>query len=556
MPLQVPDERWQCPGVTRRSFLADTGMGFTGLALGAMLARESSVNAAGLDASTAARPLVPRAKAVIWIFLCGGVSHVESFDPKPELNRFAGKSIDSTPYKEVLNPEKLKDVVSPNPVHGGRKFLMGLNAGFKKYGQSGLEVGDWWQNVGSCADDIAVVRSLWTSDNDHGAQLQFHTGRHVREGAHPTIGSWVAYGLGTLNENLPEYVVLGEPTGDCCGGSWTHGAAYLGPEHAGVRLNPDGKEPLPFVAPGAGMSHEEQVAEFSLMGRLNRLAGIDYPDDPALRARIKAYELAYGMQTAVPDTLRLEEERPATQSLYGLDRDATRSFGRLCLSARRMVERGVRFVQIFHGGGGGGAWDAHAGIMANHSQLSSQVDLPIAGLPKDPAAGCLTRPSSSGAPSSAVRRVRRPTAAITTRRASAPGWPAAGSRGVSCTVRPTKSASTPSKIDTMSPTSTPPFCISLVSTLTSSKSPVESGLKSTTVSRSGPSSLEGGHVHGATDDFGFQAVENKVHVHVHDPHATLLYLMSFDHEQFTYRYAGRDFRLTDVHGTVVKDIIA
>ena len=129
---------------------------------------------------------------------------------------------------------------------------MGLNTGFKKYGQSGLEVGDWWQNVGSCADDIAVVRSLWTSDNDHGAQLQFHTGRHVREGAHPTIGSWVAYGLGTLNENLPEYVVLGEPTGDCCGGSWTHGAAYLGPEHAGVRLNPRRQGAAAVRRPGRG----------------------------------------------------------------------------------------------------------------------------------------------------------------------------------------------------------------------------------------------------------------------------------------------------------------
>jgi hypothetical protein len=382
MLRQAADGPWRCPGVTRRSFLADTGMGFTGLALGAMLAREGAARAA-TDASAIVRPQAPRAKAVIWIFLCGGVSHVESFDPKPALNRYAGKSIDSTPYKNVLNPERLKDVVSANPNHGGRKILMGLNAGFKKYGQSGLEVGDWWQNVGSCADDIAVVRSLWTSDNDHGAQLQFHTGRHVREGAHPTIGSWVAYGLGTLNENLPEYVVLGEPTGDCCGGSWTHGAAYLGPEHAGVRLNPDGKEPLPFVAPGAGMSLEEQRAEFSLMGRLNRLAGIDYPDDPALRARIKAYELAFGMQTAVPETLKLEDEERVTHSLYGLDRANTRPFGRLCLAARRMVERGVRFVQVFHGGGGGGAWDAHASIMANHSQLSSQVDLPIAGLLKD-----------------------------------------------------------------------------------------------------------------------------------------------------------------------------
>jgi hypothetical protein len=202
MSREFADEPLPCPGVTRRSFLADAGMGFTGLALGAMLAR--SARARGSTVDTLGPTLVPKAKSVIWIFLCGGVSHVESFDPKPELNRYAGKSIDGTPYKDVLNPEKLKDIVAGNPVHGGRKVLMGLNTAFKKYGQSGLEVGDWWQNVGSCADDIAVVRSLWTSDNDHGAQLQFHTGRHVREGAHPTIGSWITYGLGALNENLPE----------------------------------------------------------------------------------------------------------------------------------------------------------------------------------------------------------------------------------------------------------------------------------------------------------------------------------------------------------------
>ena len=367
---------------TRRSFLADTGMGFTGLALGAMLAREGIARAAGPDSGLAAPPAA-KAKAVIWIFLCGGVSHVESFDPKPELDRYAGRSIDTTPYKDVLNPSKLKDLVSANPQHGGRKVLMGLNTGFRKYGDCGLAVGDWWRNIGSCADDLAVVRSLWTTDNDHGAQLQFHTGRHVREGAHPTIGSWVSYGLGTLNEDLPEYVVLGEPTGDCCGGSWTHGAAYLGPEYAGVRLNPDAKEPLPFVVPGSGMSAQDQAAEFGLLGRLNRLAGIDYPDDPSLRARIRAYELAFGMQTAVPETLKLEDEASSTQALYGLDRDVTRPFGRLCLSARRLVERGVRYVQIFHGGGGGGSWDAHAGIRANHGQLSAQVDLPIAGLLRD-----------------------------------------------------------------------------------------------------------------------------------------------------------------------------
>jgi len=178
--------------------------------------------------------------------------------------------------------------------------------------------------------------------------------------------------------------VLGIPTGDCCGGEWTHGGGYLGPEYAGVRLNVEGKTPLPFVSPSAnGVTKQEQEANLSLIGKLNRLSGIDYPDDPALRARIKSYELAYGMQTAVPETLELHKETAATQKLYGIDQATTSSFGKLCLTARRLVERGVRFIQIFHGGGGGGAWDAHGGIKANHGSLSAQVDLPIAGLLKD-----------------------------------------------------------------------------------------------------------------------------------------------------------------------------
>jgi hypothetical protein len=361
----------------------DTGMGFTGLALGAMLFRHGVARAEAAHAPPDGQPhFPPRAKSVIWIFLCGGVSHVESFDVKPELNKYAGKSIQDTPYKDVLNTEG-KDVVAGNPSHGGRKVLMALNTGHRKYGRCGLDVADWWQHVGRCADDLAVVRSLWTVHNDHGAQLTWHTGRHPREGAFPTLGSWISYGLGTLNQNLPEYVVLGTPTGDCCGGEWTHGAGYLGPEHGGVRLHVGAKEPLPFVSPAAGLRREDQEAGLSLLGKLNRLAGIDYPDDPALRARIKAYELAFGMQAAVPETLQLEKETEATRKLYGLDQDVMRPFGQLCLSARRLVERGVRYVQVFHGGGGGGAWDSHAAIKANHGKLAAQVDLPIAGLLRD-----------------------------------------------------------------------------------------------------------------------------------------------------------------------------
>jgi hypothetical protein len=358
-------------------------MGFTGLALAAMLHRDGFAAARRHEPSGQPH-FTPKAKSVIWIFHCGGVSHVESFDVKPELNKYAGKSIDATPYKGVFDDPRVKNVVSANPAHGGRRVLMGLNTGYRQYGQCGLAVADWWKHTGECADDLAVVRSLWTTDNDHGAQLQWHTGRHVREGgAHPTIGSWVCYGLGTLNANLPEYCVLGTPTGDCCGGAWTHGAGYLGPEYAGVRLEIGSKNPLPFVRRPAGLSAEEQEANLSLLGKLNRLSGIDYPDDPELRARIKSYELAFGMQTAVPRALDLHKESPATHRLYGMDQPVTRPFGQRCLAARRLVEQGVRFVQVFHGGGGGGEWDAHAGIKANHGKLSSQVDRPIAGLLKD-----------------------------------------------------------------------------------------------------------------------------------------------------------------------------
>jgi hypothetical protein len=372
-----------CSGITRRSFLADTGMGFTGLALGAMLFKDGLLKSRAGEASIAQPHFQPRAKSVIWIFLCGGVSHLESFDVKPEVNKYAGKSIEDTPHKGVLATEG-KDIIGGNPKHGNRKVILPLQTGYRAYGESGLVVGDWFQHIGECADDLAVVRSLWTIHNDHGAQLTWQTGRHPRELEHPTVGSWVSYGLGSLNENLPEYVVLGVPTGDCCGGAFTHGAAYLGPEYSGVRLSVDPKKPLPFIAPEEGsITSEEQRANLSLLGKLNHLAGIDYPDDRDLQARIKSYELAFQMQTSIPETLQLERESEETRQLYGIDKSECREFGQQCLVARRLVERGVRFVQLFHGGGGGGDWDAHSEIKSNHTKLAQQVDQPIAGLLKD-----------------------------------------------------------------------------------------------------------------------------------------------------------------------------
>jgi hypothetical protein len=364
-------------------------MGFTGLALGAMLFRDGVARAASPAkwAPPDGKPyFTPKAKSVIWLFMVGGASHVESFDPKPALTQYAGKTITETPYKAALTSPFLKKNVR-ELVPGQHKVqprIFPMQVGFKNHGHSGTAVSDWWPHVGSCADDLALVRSLWTTDNDHGAQLQFHTGRHMLEGPFPTIGAWVHYGLGSLNDNLPQFVVLGTPLADCCAGVNGHGASYLGPEHSGVRLNVDPKNPLPFAAPGPDKFHQEQKAEFELLGRLNRLSGVEYPDDPALRARIKSYELAFRMQTAVPQVFHFARENESTRRLYGLDQPITKAFGELCLAAARLVERGVRFVQVFHGSNGGaGAWDAHGGLKANHTTLCAQVDKPIAGLLKD-----------------------------------------------------------------------------------------------------------------------------------------------------------------------------
>jgi len=370
-------------GISRRTFLADTGMGFTGLALGSLLARAD--DEAAWRAPDGKPHFKPRAKSVIWLFMTGGVSHVESFDPKAALNQYAGKSISDTPYKDTLSNPAIKDVREfIAGQHKVQPVLYPLQVGYRKRGESGIEVSDWWPHVGECIDDLAVVRSLYTTDNDHGAQLQFHTGRHALEGPFPTIGSWVHYGLGSLNENLPQFVVMGSPLSDCCGGVNGHGAHYLGPENAGVRMNADPNNPLPFASPGPGKFREEQTAEFDLLGRLNRLSGIEYPDDPALRARIKSYELAFRMQTAVPEVFRFDEESKDTRELYGIDQAPTKEFGMQCLGARRLVERGVRFIQIFHGStGGAGSWDAHGALKKNHTNMCASADRPIAGLLKD-----------------------------------------------------------------------------------------------------------------------------------------------------------------------------
>ena len=364
----------------RRAFFDDVGRGVAGLALGAMLAQERSLRAgesAGWQPPDGKPHFAPKANSVIWLFMNGGVSHAESFDPKPDMNKYAGKSISETPYADTQDPERLnrREVAFNVEL---RQKIYPLQVGFRKHGQCGIELSDWVPHIATCIDDISIVRSMWTTDDNHGAQTQFHSGRHMLDGEFPTLGAWVDYGLGSLNDNLPQFISMGNRE------YWNaKDGHYLGPAHDAVPLRIDPANPLDYGTSSSGLSMEEQRLNFETVDRLNRLKAIEYPDDPALQARIKAYELAFRMQTSVPEALGFASETKAIQDMYGLDAPETQAFGSQMLTARRLIERGVRFIQVQHGAGGAGAWDAHGGLKANHEKNFKAVDKPVAALLKD-----------------------------------------------------------------------------------------------------------------------------------------------------------------------------
>jgi hypothetical protein len=369
-------------GLSRRAFLADVGLGFTGLVLGAMLHRDGFASSPDPWMPPTGQPhFAPKAKSVIWLFMNGGVSHLETFDPKPMLNKYAGKTIAETPFADAQNPDKLKlaRVVVVNDANGQqRNRLYPLQVGFRKHGPTGIEMSEWWPYLGQCLEDIAIVRSMYTTDDNHGAQTQFHSGRHMLDGEFPTLGAWVHYGLGSLNDNLPQFISIGKRE------YWNaKDGHYLGPAHDAVPLRIDPANPLDYGKPEVARLADEQRVGADLVAHLNRLRQVEYPDDPALTARIKSYELAFRMQTSIPDVLNFGNETEETRRLYGLDQAGTRDFGMQLLASRRLVERGVRFIQIQHGAGGAGVWDAHGGLRANHARNCGQVDRPIAGLLRD-----------------------------------------------------------------------------------------------------------------------------------------------------------------------------
>jgi hypothetical protein len=472
----------------RRAFLADLGLGFTGLALGTMLKGERAHGSEGW-APPDGRPHLPaKAKSVIWLFMNGGVSQMESFDPKPMLSKYGGKTIAETPYADVQSADKLKleRAMAPDGNAQQRNLLFPLQIGFRKHGQSGIEVSDWFPHVAGHVDKLSIVRSMWTTDSNHMAQYQFHTGRNKLDGEFPTLGGWVHYGLGTLNENLPQFISIGTRE------YWNRkDGAYLGPAHDAVPLAIDPVNPLAYGKPERPFAREAQQVGFELVEKLGSLSGVEYPDDPATAARIASYELAFRMQRSVPEVVDLAQETEETKKLYGLDLPHCREFGTQLLAARRFVERGVRFIQIQHGGGGAGAWDAHSRLRAKHAKLAPQVDQPIAGLLED-----LHR-----------RGLLDETLVVfATEFGRTPGSQGADGR--------------------------------------------DHHIFGFSVWLAG-GGIKGGHVHGATDELGFHAVENRHYVT--DIHATILKQLGLDSRRLDI--PGRK-RLAIDHGTPIDDIIA
>ena len=363
----------------RRSFLNRSALGFGAMALAAMIERDAQSDApsVGYQPPNGQPHFAPKAKSVIWLFMNGGLSHMESFDPKPMLTKYAGKTIAETPFAEAQDPKKLaiERLVVPDGNGNQRNTLYPLQVGYRKHGESGIEISNWFPHIAHNVDKLAIVRSMWTTDSNHGAQTQFHSGRHQNDGDFPNLGAWVHYGLSSLNDNLPQYISMGTRE------YWNkRDGHYLGPAHDAVPLRVDPANPLDFGSPQRAMSGQVQAVGADLIRSLNDLRQAAYPQDAALAARTAAYELAFRMQRSVPALLDFSRETAETRALYGLDLPHCKDFAAQLLAARRCVEQGVRFIQIQHGGGGAGAWDSHSGLQASHSRLALAVDQPIGGL--------------------------------------------------------------------------------------------------------------------------------------------------------------------------------
>ncbi len=368
--LQVPHD---VPVASRRDFLLRGGAGFGALALSGLLETNPLFAKGAKDAGNplaAKRPhFAPTAKSCIFLFMEGGPSHLDLFDPKPLVKKLAGQSLPPS-FKRPITA--MGETESP---------ILHLPRKWKQHGQSGLWVSDWLPRIAECMDDIAVIRSCWTNGINHsGGVCQMNTGQPLA--GRPSLGAWVSYGLGSENENLPSFVVITDTPAAPANGPRNWSAGFMPAMYQGVRLNP-GKEPIRNLNLPKGTSPEQYRKQLDFLRRLNEQHLKSREHQTELEARIRAYELAYRMQASAPEAVDLSRETEATKKLYGFDQKETKPFGQQLLAARRFAERGVRIIQIMHGSGAAGAWDQHSNLKAKHSELAMQVDRPVAGLLKD-----------------------------------------------------------------------------------------------------------------------------------------------------------------------------
>ena len=454
----------------RRSFMQIGGLSLGGTAL--PLLDSSTASAATQSPVTG--------KSVIFLYMYGGPSQVDLFDPKPLLTKFHGQTMPG------IEKDRLFKVRNPGK-------LLGSSRVFKQHGESGLEISDLFPNLARHADDIAVLRSCYADSFAHGSgMLQMNTGM-VRQG-YPSLGSWAVYGLGSENQNLPGYVVMLDQKGGPINGPPNWSSGFMPASFQGTQFRTSG-EPILNLQPPASVTTQQQRQQLDLLKRFNLKYSAANPRNTELQARIASYELAFRMQSHAPEAVDISSESKQTQKLYGLDSPRTEKFGRRCLLARRLVERGVRFVQVYSGGGhGDDTWDAHGDVNKNHERHCGATDLPIAGL--------LTDLKARGLLDTTLilwhgEFGRMPISQRGVGRDHNPGTQTAWMAGAG---------------------------------------------------------IQGGQAIGASDEWGYKALEQPISAH--DMHATILHLLGLDHEKLTYRYSGRDYRLSDIEGKPIPQIIA
>ena len=455
------------PYGSRRHFLQTAGMGFGAVALQGMLADQAHADLASDALASRGFHHRPRAKNVIWLFMEGGPSHLDLVDPKPLLNKLAGQPL----------PPSFDEPITAMGEKGSP--LLAAPRKWRQCGESGLWASEWIENISQCMDDIAVVRSCWTNGINHaGGVCQMNT--CINFAGRPSLGSWVHYGLGSANENLPAFVVMCDSGGRPVNGPRNWGSGFMPASHQGVRVDGTSKDPIANLNSPAGMDDSRLRKKLALLEEFNSDFASARPQQTELEARIRSYELAFRMQAAAPEAVDLARETQETHSLYGLDDKETEAFGRNCLLARRLVERGVRFVQLYSGTGS--KWDSHAGIEKNHARLCRSMDKPVAGLLKD-----LKR-----------RGLLEDTLVVW---AGEFGRTPMSEKGDGRDHNPTG------------------FSIMMAG-----------------------GGVKGGQTIGSTDELGLYAIEDKMHIH--DIHASILHLLGIDNMKLTFDHVGRIERPT------------